>query len=145
MGFTRITFEIMQPGTHQLIIRKKSPNSEQPIATTTIYKSFSYSQEYNMFYDPTTGETLLESLALSGGGDMIEDSHEIFSQIAKTISKSYDPRILFMIITLVLFLTDIAVRKFKFKWIHELVREAKAKKEMKEQIVQVINKTPQAD
>jgi hypothetical protein len=34
-----------------------------------------------------------------------------------------------MIIAIVLFLLDIAVRKFKFKWIHEMVRESREKKE----------------
>ena len=29
---------------------------------------------------------------------------------------------------IVLFLLDVAVRKFKFKWIHEIVRDRKAKK-----------------
>ena len=36
-----------------------------------------------------------------------------------------------MILVLVLFLLDIAVRKFKFKWIHELVRERKEKRAAK--------------
>ena len=138
-GFTRIPFEIMEAGTHQLIIRKKSISTGEVISSTMVYKSFSYSEEYNMFYDATVGENLLKSLALSGGGEMIEDSYEIFSKIEKKVSKSYDPRILFMILSLVLFLTDIAVRKFKFKWIHELVREAKAKKEMQGQIIKTIN------
>ena len=36
--------------------------------------------------------------------------------------------IVFFIIALVLFLTDMAVRKFKFKWLHELIRDRKANK-----------------
>ena len=36
-----------------------------------------------------------------------------------------------MILVTVLFLLDIAVRKFKFKWIHELIRDAKEKKAQK--------------
>ena len=35
-----------------------------------------------------------------------------------------------MIVLLVLFLMDIAVRKFKWKWPHELIRDRKAKKAM---------------
>jgi hypothetical protein len=34
-----------------------------------------------------------------------------------------------MIAVLVLFLLDVAVRKFKWKWIHEIVRDNKEKKE----------------
>ena len=33
-----------------------------------------------------------------------------------------------MILAIVFFLADIAVRKFKFKWPHELIREYKEKK-----------------
>ena len=41
-----------------------------------------------------------------------------------------DPRIPMMIALLILFLLDIAVRKFKWKWPHELIRDRKAKKAM---------------
>ena len=34
-----------------------------------------------------------------------------------------------MILAIVCFLIDIAVRKFKFKWPHEIIREMKQKKE----------------
>ena len=37
-----------------------------------------------------------------------------------------------MIVALVLFLADIAVRKFKFKWPHELIRAHREKKKKKE-------------
>ena len=44
------------------------------------------------------------------------------------IAKSDDPRLAFIIAAIVLFLLDIAVRKFKFKWLHEIIRERKNKK-----------------
>ena len=47
----------------------------------------------------------------------------------KTIEKVFDPRYLFMIIAIILFVTEIAVRKFKFKWLHEIIREARDKKQ----------------
>ena len=56
----------------------------------------------------------------------------IYEEIAKTLKRSYDPRIPFIITALVLFLLDIAVRKFKFKWPHEIIRDAKAKKLLQE-------------
>ena len=34
-----------------------------------------------------------------------------------------------MILALICFLLDVAVRKFKFKWPHEIIRDYKAKKE----------------
>ena len=41
---------------------------------------------------------------------------------------TFDPRIIFLILTIIFVLLDIAVRKFKFKWPHELIRERKMKK-----------------
>ena len=126
-GLSRINFAITEPGVHKLTVRKLN-SSGVVIAESSMYKCFSYSQEYNCFYDPQDGENLMHSIALTSGGDMIEDSSELFKDIAKTLHRSYDPRIPFMIIALVLFLLDIAVRKFKFKWLHEIVRDSKAKK-----------------
>ena len=57
----------------------------------------------------------------------------MFDSFEKTIKRTADPRLALLIIAIVLFLLDIAVRKFKFKWIHELVRDRKARKEMQNQ------------
>jgi hypothetical protein len=55
-------------------------------------------------------------------------STSVYLQIERTLKRSYDPKIPFIIAALTLFLLDIAVRKFKFKWPHEIVRDYKAKK-----------------
>ena len=52
----------------------------------------------------------------------------MFEGFVPALLRTYDPRLALMITAMVLFLLDIAVRKFKFKWIHEIVREHKAKK-----------------
>lgn len=126
-GYSRISFAITEAGVHMITVRKKNATGEV-LAQSTIYKTFSYSQEYNMFLDPQDGEDLLESMAISGGGAMMDSSEEIYRDIAKTLQRTYDPRIPFIITALVLFLADIAVRKFKFKWPHEIIRDAKAKR-----------------
>ena len=56
---------------------------------------------------------------------------EVFANFVTSIPKSFDPRYLFMILALVLFLTDVAVRKFKFKWPHEIVRAFRDKRKDK--------------
>ena len=63
-----------------------------------------------------------------GRGVTVNDPVEVFQSFAKTLHREFDPRILFLILVIVLFLLDIAVRKFKFKWPHELIREHKQKK-----------------
>ena len=97
------------------------------------YKSFAYSEEYDIF---TTQEGLsihekLHIVAERGNGSVIKDNTapvEVLDGFVTRIDKSFDPRILFMILVIVLFLADIAVRKFKFKWPHEIIREYREKK-----------------
>jgi hypothetical protein len=99
-----------------------------------IYKSFAYSEEYNVNVDNELAKENLENLAERAGGEVIadlENPEEVFKGFITSLPKVYDPKTLFMILAIVFFLMDIAVRKFKFKWIHELIREHKAKKESK--------------
>ena len=44
------------------------------------------------------------------------------------LPRETDPRVAFAIVIIVLFLLDVAVRKFKFKWPHEIVRERREAK-----------------
>ena len=55
-----------------------------------------------------------------------ENINEIFDDFDKTVEKVFDPRYLFIILAVVLFVTEIAVRKFKFKWPHELIAARRA-------------------
>lgn len=70
-----------------------------------------------------SGEETLTQIAMQGEGIFVEEFYDIFDTFIKAIHREYDPRILFLILASVLFLLDIAVRKFKFKWIHELIRD----------------------
>ena len=77
---------------------------------------------------------MLEDLAQKGDGARVEDLKnpwEVFDNFVTSIKHTYDPRFLFMILSIILFLTDIAVRKFKFKWPHEIIRDYKNKKRLK--------------
>jgi hypothetical protein len=126
-GYSRFNFAITEPGVHKIIVTKKAADGTA-LETMSIFKTFSYSQEYNMFLDAEQGEELMKSFAIGGGGQMIDKANEIYHEIAKTLHRSYDPRIPMIITALALFLLDVAVRKFKFKWPHEIVRDIKAKK-----------------
>jgi hypothetical protein len=129
-GYTRFTFVITQPGLYQVTVSKKDVNGNV-LSEYSFYKTLSYSGEYNVFADEDVdGEQLLAKLAEDGRGVVVTDSLEIFESFSKTIDKSFDPRLIFLIISAVCFLLDVAVRKFKFKWIHELIRERKQNKEL---------------
>ena len=134
--YSRCNFVVKTSGLYRIEIRKRNAAGEV-VATAEIYKAFSYSSEY--FKEEETegsadGAILLTSLAERGGGKTIaeDEPFNIFTRFVTELNRVYDPRIAFMITALVLFLLDIAVRKFKFKWIHEIVREHKEKKAGKE-------------
>ena len=55
---------------------------------------------------------------------------EIFATFEKLLRKTTNPALPFLIVIMVCILLDIAVRKFKFKWLHEIIRDKKAMKEL---------------
>lgn len=131
-NYTRFVFEITCPGLYQVDIVRKDA-SGLVTAEFRTYKMFSYSAEYDYFPDETiSASEFLASLAVSGEGAAIAPSNafEIFLTFEKDLQREYDPRLLFLILAIVLFLLDIAVRKFKFKWIHEIVRDRRTKRSM---------------
>ena len=75
----------------------------------------------------------MASLASGGKGSAIQEAAEIFLTFEENLERKYDPRLLFLILAILLFLLDIAVRKFKFKWIHEIVRDRRTKRSMVEE------------
>ncbi|MBR7186796.1 MAG: VWA domain-containing protein [Clostridia bacterium] len=130
-NYSRCNFVVKERGTY-LIRLIKCDASGKEIARLETYKSFAYSQEYVDDPEDTefTPEMLLEELANRGNGVMVEDLKnpwEIFESFITALPRTFDPRWLFMIMAMVFFLMDIAVRKFKFKWPHEIIREYKQK------------------
>jgi uncharacterized membrane protein len=124
----RFNFIIKDAGLYEIMI-KKFDESGTEVASVVTYETFSYSEEYNSFTDRTPiGEELMTLISTNGKGMAITDPAEVFTSFDQTIKKVYDPRVLFLILTIIFVLLDIAARKFKFKWPHELIREYKQKK-----------------
>lgn len=131
-GYTRFTFNITCAGVYQIDIVKKDANGNI-LATITRYYSFSYSQEYNNFpAKELMGEEYMQALATDGRGIVVEYAIDVFDVFDKYVHVEVDPRIGLLIAAIVIMLLDIAVRKFKFKWPHEIIREYKEKKAEKE-------------
>jgi hypothetical protein len=124
----RYKFIIKDAGLYRIRI-KRFDESGVLLSDRTLYKTFSYSEEYNYFTERAPlGKELLTLIAKDGKGMEIEDPASVFESFSKTLAKEFDPRVLFLILCIICVLLDIAVRKFKFKWIHELVREHKQRK-----------------
>lgn len=121
----RFTFSITEPGLYEIRIIATDEDGNI-LSEIPIYQAFSYSKEYDTFStDTEDGARLMEGLAQTSGGKEIGDPVEVFGSFRKTLSKTFDPRIILIIVAIVLMLLDVAVRKFKFKWIHEIIKERK--------------------
>ena len=117
-GYSRLTFAVRTPGLHEILVEKKDEDGSV-VASTTTYKALGYSKEYDLFRDTDEAATLMSDLAFFGRGDEIEEPWQVFENVVKYIHNVINPKILFAIIALTLFLLDIAARKFKWKWPHE--------------------------
>ena len=132
-SYSRLSFAAKVPGVHIVEVRKMATDefgTASVVASTTVYKALSYSQEYNAFRDQDAAYSLIQTIAASADGTLITEGWQVFENSVKYLHRSIDPRIAFMIIALVLFLLDIAVRKFKWKWPHEIINDRKARAAM---------------
>lgn len=131
-NYSRCNFVVKKGGVYRLSLTKYDADGN-PVDTLELYKAFAYSEEYDVFAEADEQE-LGAKLALwaeRGNGSVIadpEDPYEIFDDFVTSLRRTFDPRTAFMIVAIVLFLLDVAVRKFKFKWPHELIREYRDKR-----------------
>lgn len=126
-GFSRSSFIAVDPGIYRIVIQRLGADG-QVASSYTFYKSFSYSAEYLPPEDDADRLALMQNLAQIGGGAssvLTEDADawSTFDGFVTELPRTYDPRLALAITAIVLFLLDIAVRKFKFKWPHEIIRE----------------------
>ena len=131
-NYSRCGYVVKEGGVYEILLQKVDADGNV-LAEYRSYQSFAYSEEYatDQVPDVTELNAALTTLAARGNGKLIADNadpNEIFADFVTAIQSSFDPRYVFMIVALVLFLADIAVRKFKFKWPHELIRAHREKK-----------------
>lgn len=125
-GLPKAVFTFPRPGIYKVRIQKK--NSGGTISEYIAHIVFSYSAEYNMFSDQEVVFSFLTDVAINGGGMLIDQPNDALRDIKWTTSHTFNPRIGFLIAIIVLFLLDIGVRKFKFKWPWEAIRDHRKKK-----------------
>ncbi len=124
-------FSILYTGVYEIKIEKfAGADAQAPLSDIVLYQTFSYSDEYDVIREEDGSAEFLASLAAGGGGAVIEDPVQVFSSFTETLAKTWDPTLTFLIIAAVCILIDIAVRKFKFKWLHEIIRDRRAMKEL---------------
>lgn len=131
-SYSRCSFIMKKSGIYKIEINKVNASGEV-ICTTTKYQSFSYSNEFDSYlYEDVDMDKKIETLADKGNGIVVneENLEDVFDTFNPLLHNDIDPRIVFIIIIIVLFLLEIIVRKFKFKWIHEIVKDYKINKDL---------------
>ena len=124
----RFTFRITEPGLYE--IRITAYEGEKVVSELSVMRAFSYSEEYGaQDAGERDGAALLRQLAEVGGGVVVDDPVDVFTSLEDTLVRRYDPKVILIIAAIVLVLIDIAVRKFKFKWLHEIIRERRNEKQ----------------
>ncbi len=133
IGGNRFTFENFEPGIHVVTVMKVPKSydvlsrdvgsasdvpSRYVMAMIRTYRAFSYSEEFDSSRDSfDEGRSLLINISSNPdaeGEDKLVDSAEEFAFSIVSLRKSFDPRYLLIGAALVLFLIEIAVRKFRF-------------------------------
>lgn len=105
------SFDTLEAGLYTLITHK----NQQGIKTTTMsYITHSYSKEYNTFYNDYDVFESLKELANLGNGEMLFDLDDVFDASKDIKEIKTNPTQVFLILSMILFLLDIIMRKFKF-------------------------------
>ena len=134
--YSRCQFVIKESGVYAIRLTKYDKDGNIVGNIFETYKTFSYSEEYDetMLLTEENQQAMLTGITEKGQGTLIQDIEEsdsVLNGYITELERIFDPRFSFMIMAIVFFLLDIVVCKFKFKWIHEIVRERKRKNELK--------------
>jgi len=109
--------DLTETGIYKITLKK---TGDRNIVEEVIYTTFSYSEEYNAFISQDEAYSFLSEICQFTGGNIYDLEEQLFTEENQRIDYEIDLRYILLISTLVLFLLDIIVRKFKFKWPHEL-------------------------
>ncbi len=112
--------DYVQEGLYRVNLIKTSGTLE---TKDSFFTTFSYSMEYNAFNDYNDSFEFIEDLVKSGKGDLYTLEDDVFAHDIIYDDLTYNPQLGLIILALILFLLDIAVRKFNFKWPHEILNK----------------------
>lgn len=107
------TFDTSQAGAYTITVTHLDKDGGL-LDFTQDYMASSYSAEYNGF-GTATGETLLKEVCETTGGKMSYTASNVVNYEGQYLEQEIDPTVAMLLLTLVLFLADIAVRKFRLR------------------------------
>ena len=104
-------------GLYQVTLLKTTSKGE---ISDSFFTTFSYSMEYNAFNDYEESFAFIEKLTKNGKGKLYTFEDDVFAHEIIYDDLTYNPQLGLVILALILFLLDICVRKFNWKWPHEI-------------------------
>lgn len=107
-------YTMSEAGIYTLNIKRLDSNGST-VSEVNEYQSYSYSEEYNGFYNESICYNLTRDIAMNAGGELLTNLDGMFDLESQVIQETHDLRVVLMSIAVVCFLLDIASRKFKFK------------------------------
>ena len=120
--YSSVLENLNEPGTYKITLKK---TGDRKIIEEVIYTTFSYSKEDDAFINQDECYSFLSDLCQFTGGNIYDLKEALFTEENQRIDYDIDLRYVLLITTITLFLLDIIVRKFKFKWPHELFKKEK--------------------
>ena len=114
--------DLTQEGTYEITLKR---TGDRNVIEEVVHTTFSYSQEYNMYINQSECYEFLSNLCKFTGGYIYDVDEELFTEENQRIDYEIDLRYVLLITAISLFLLDIVVRKFNFKWPHELIKKKK--------------------
>lgn len=122
------SFYMKKEGLYTIaFLRLDSENGILDDTAPYYYTTFSYSKEYDTFYDDTELFTRLGDVCALTGGNVYMGSTDDYDGLGEAsgvigdadMDKDTNPQSTLMVLALILFILDVIVRKFNFKWPHE--------------------------
>ena len=127
-------FRMMEPGLYTVSFLRLNSNQEVLDATPPYaYVTFSYSEEYDTYYDAELSRSTLADICNSANGEVYYPEEDgsipsIFSDEAQFSSRTIDPVFGLMLAALILFILDVCARKFHFPLPHDLFKKKSEEK-----------------
>ena len=111
-GVYTTTIATPHPGVYELTVTELD-DEETVLDSLEVAVAVPYSAEYNAFAD--SGLSLLTGICDYSGGEIFTDLTKLAGVEMAKIGQIFNPMVLFAIISMVLILVDIAVRKLRWK------------------------------
>ncbi len=103
-------------------------NQDKTISRTIKYVPFSYSEEYNPFIDSAKHTEFIKNLDSIINGSRLDLNSDCYQGLNMSYYHEFDFKYLFISFTLICFLVDTFILKFKIKWPHEIYKSYKERK-----------------